>query len=207
MAKVKDNFYFDNFVECIRISREAAAKLCDIIDNYDISEIKADVDAIHEIEHRGDVKKHEMTREIVKAFITPIDRDDIIEISTCIDNVTDSIEDIVIGLYTWNITELRGDVDKFANLIVKCCEVAEKILSDLNDYKKSKTIMKHIIDLNQLEEEGDELYIQNIRRLVIESSDPILIMAWREIYRSFETVCDCCEDLADAVEAIIIANT
>lgn len=207
MAKVKDNFYFDNFVECIRISREAASKLCDIIENYDNSEIENDIAAIHEIEHRGDLKKHEMTREIVKAFITPIDRDDIIEISTCIDNVTDSIEDIVIGLYTWNIKELRGDVDKFAALIVKCCEVAEMLLSDLNDYKKSKTIMKHIIDLNQLEEEGDDLYIQNIRRIVIESSDPILIMAWREIYRSFEAVCDCCEDLADAVEAIIIANT
>ena len=35
MAKVKDNFYFQNFLECIRISGQAAEKLQDIIRNYD----------------------------------------------------------------------------------------------------------------------------------------------------------------------------
>ena len=148
-----------------------------------------------------------MTREIVKAFITPIDSNDIIRISHCIDNVTDSIEDIIIGLYTWNITELRGDVMEFAELIVSSCQAAERLLLELPDYKKSKTIMEHIVELNQLEEKGDTLYIEDIRRLSIEKAEPCTMMAWREIYRSFETVCDCCEDLADAVESIIIANT
>lgn len=207
MAKVRDSFYFQNFLESIRISKMAADKLQDIIKNYDHNSIEKDVEAIHEIEHMGDSKKHEMTREIVKAFITPIDRDDIIIISNCIDNVTDSIEDIIIGLYTWNIVNIREDVVEFAELIGSCCEAAEGLLGELQDYKKSKKIKDHIIELNRLEEKGDELYIQYIRKLSIENVDPYTVMAWREIYRSFETVCDCCEDLADAVESIIIANT
>lgn len=207
MAKSKDNFYFQNFLEGISVSKMAAVKLQDIIKNYDHSTIEKDVAAMHEIEHMGDSKKHEMTREIVKAFITPIDRDDIVKISNCIDNVTDSIEDIVIGFYTWNITTLRDDVMEFADLIVACCNSAERLLGELHDYKKSKTIMNHIIELNHLEEKGDDLYIQYIRKLSVENADPYTVMAWRELYRSFETVCDCCEDLADAVETIIIANT
>ncbi len=207
MAKAKDSFYFQNFLESIRVSKMAADKLQDIIKNYNHSVIEEDVAAIHEIEHMGDSKKHEMTREIVKAFITPIDRDDIVKISNCIDNVTDSIEDIIINLYTWNIKELRPDVVPFAELISSCCDAAEGLLGELHDYKKSQKIMNHIIELNRLEEKGDDLYIQDIRTLSIENADPYTVMAWREIYRSFETVCDCCEDLADAVEAIIIANT
>lgn len=203
----KDNLYFSNFLECVRIAQEAAQKLLEILKNYDISTIEEEMGAIHAIEHKGDEKKHEMMQELVKAFITPIDRDDIMEISHCIDNVTDSIEDILIDLYTWNIRELRPDVIPFADLVVRCCQAAERLLMELPDYKKSKSIGEHIIEINNLEEEGDRMYIQYIRNLSLENHPPAVIMAWREIYRSFENVCDCCEDVAEVIETIVIANT
>lgn len=207
MAKNKENYYFRNFLESSRISSEAADKLKDVLNHYDCGGIEADLAEIHEIERKGDDKRHEITAEIVKAFITPIDRDDIIRISQCVDNVTDAIEDIVLGLYTWNVTEIRPDAIEFADLLIRCCKTLEKLLEDFSDYKRSKTIMDSIVAINQLEEEGDRLYIRSLRRLCEEPSDFCTVMAWREIYRSFEKGYDCCEDVGDVIEAILVANT
>lgn len=207
MSSKKNSFYFDNFIECIHISREAAVRLHEILSGFDSTDIEKAIAEIHEIEHRGDSKRHELSDEIVKAFVTPIDRDDIISISQRIDSVTDAIEDIVIALYTWNVTALRDDAAQLAELLVRCCDATEKVLAELPNYKRSTTLSTAIIDVNHLEEEGDRLYLSAVRRLALEEKDALTVMAWREIYQAFETVCDCCEDVANVVEAIAIANT
>lgn len=207
MSNKKNSFYFDNFVECIQISHTAAVKLKELLTGYDAANIEQMVSEIHEIEHQGDSKRHELCDEIVKAFITPIDRDDIISISQSIDSVTDAIEDIVLDLYTWNVTVMRDDAIAFADLLIHCCEATEKVLSELPNYKRSSTLSGAVIEVNHCEEEGDKLYLSAVRRLALEEKDALTVMAWREIYQAFENVCDCCEDVANIVEAIAIANT
>ena len=203
----KDSFYFDNFVECIGISKKAVSDLKDMLTDYRNKDVKTIVDEMHKTEHLGDWKRHELVSEIVRAFITPIDRDDIMHISQSIDSVTDAAEDIALNLYTWNVTELRPDALEFADLLIRCCDAVEKMLLELPNYKKSEKLMDTIVEVNRLEEEGDKLYIGALRRLSLETKDPLTVMAWREIYQAFETVCDCCETVANVVESISIANT
>lgn len=207
MAKQKENYYFQNFIQCINISLRAADKLSEILKDFGAQTLKDEMDSIHVIEHEGDVKKHEMISELYRAFITPIEREDIVALSHAIDNVTDAIEDILICMYTWNITHMRPDVNDFMQVIVECVQCAKKLLEELPQYKKSKVIGQYIVDLNNLEEKGDVCYIQCLRKLSVQNNDTQTVMAWREIYKIFENVCDCCENVADIVEAIIIANT
>ena len=207
MSSKKNSFYFDNFVECIRISHTAAQKLKDILADFDSANIEQIVSDIHEIEHSGDLKRHELSDEIVKAFITPIDRDDIISISQAIDSVTDAIEDIVLDLYTWNVTALRPGAVEFAELLIRCCDATEQVLLELPNYKRSTKLAEVVVDVNHMEEEGDKLYITSVHQLSAEEKDALTVVAWREIYQAFETVCDCCEDVANIVETIAIANT
>ncbi len=207
MSAKKNSFYFDNFVECIGVSRKAAIKLQEIIKGFDSADIEKHVADIHEIEHEGDSKRHELQDEIVRAFVTPIDRDDLISISQSIDSVTDAIEDIVLSLYTWNVTAMRDDAAELAELLIRCCTATETVLRELPGYKRSTTLGPAVVEVNHLEEEGDRMYLAAVRRLALEEKDPLTVMAWREIYQSFETVCDCCEDVANVVEAIAIANT
>jgi len=64
-----------------------------------------------------------------------------------------------------------------------------------------------IIEINALEEEGDRLFIDSMRKLHTEEEDPIQIIAWREIYSYLEKCCDACEHVADIVESVIMKNT
>ena len=53
----------------------------------------------------------------------------------------------------------------------------------------------------------DRLFIDSMRRLHTEVTDPLEIIAWREIYNFLEKCCDACEHVADAVESVIMKNT
>ncbi len=206
MAK-KDSFYFRNFVESAEISCEAAKMLKDILCDFDVKTLSENKVKLHEIEHKGDDKRHEMTNVLVRAFITPIEREDMLKLSQYIDDVTDCIEDILIRIYINNVTSIRKDSIEFADLLIQCCAAMKDMLEEFPNFKKSKKLGEFIIEMNRLEELGDDMYVNCMRNLHTTSNDPLEIIAWREIYEFFEKCCDTCENVADIIESIAIGNT
>ncbi len=206
MAK-KDSFYFNNFVESAQVSCEAAYMLKAILSDFSMDTLEKNRVLLHEIEHKGDSKRHEMTKVLVRAFITPIERDDILRLSQYIDDVTDSIEDILIRIYINNVTSIRPDSLEFIDIVIDCCNTLKKMMEEFHNFKKSKRLSEYIIEINNLEELGDDLYVRCMRNLHTSSKDPLEIIAWREIYHFFEKCCDTCENVADIIESIVIANS
>lgn len=207
MSKKADNFYFNNFVESAEVSCEAAQMLKDVLCNFNTETLPEMKVKLHEIEHKGDDKRHEMTSALVRAFITPIEREDLLKLSQFIDDVTDSIEDILIRIYINNVTHIREDSIEFMDIVISCCSAMKEMLEEFHNFKKSKKLSEHIIEINRLEELGDDMYVECMRRLHTTSTDPLEIIAWREIYEFFEKCCDTCENVADIIESIIIGNS
>ena len=207
MAKKSDNYYFENFIQCVECGCQAAMMLEENLANFDVNRLSENLDELHKIEHDADKKKHEMMGVLVKAFITPIEREDIILLSQCIDEVTDQIEDVLIRIYINNVHTIRPEALQFTKVIIRCCKVLKEIMEEFANFKKSKTLHGLIIEINALEEEGDRLFIDSMRRLHTEVTDPLEIIAWREIYNFLEKCCDACEHVADAVESVMMKNT
>ena len=107
MSKKQDGFYFQNFMDCAECSRKAVYFLKETLEHFDASALKEKLNAMHEIEHDGDSKKHELMNTLVKAFITPIDREDLMQISQNMDDLTDKIEDVLIRIYYNHISDIR----------------------------------------------------------------------------------------------------
>jgi len=207
MARKTDNFYFNNFIESAELSCEAAEMLKTVLMDFNLKKLPEQRIELHEIEHKGDNTRHELIRKLVSAFITPIERDDLTKLSQNIDDVTDAIEDILIRIYMTNITTIRPDSIDFADLVIRCCCTMKEMLREFANFKKSKKLKELIIELNRLEEVGDEKYLNCMRNLHTSCNDPIEIIAWREIYDIFERCCDTCENVADIVEGITIGNS
>ena len=91
MAK-SDKFYFENFAASTALSQEAAVYLVNCLEKYDSDNIEHMLEEMHNIEHRADIKKHEMNAALAKAFVTPVDREDLDMLSHQIDDITDEIE-------------------------------------------------------------------------------------------------------------------
>lgn len=206
MAK-GDKFYFESFLQCTRLSKKAADYLVDCLEKYNPDDIERMISEIHEIENSADKKRHEMGDALAKAFVTPVDREDLDLLSHNLDNVTDNIEDIVQKLYINNIKEINPAAVTFAKNIVKACDGLCELMIEFENFKKSKKIQSIIIKLNDIEEECDKLYLNSMRNLMKNSEDVLITISWREIFDCFETCIDSCEYVSECVGSVIMRNT
>jgi len=207
MARKKDSYYFDTFVELVNYSCQAANLLNQIMNNFKAEELPEKMKEMHDIEHSGDQARHVMIRKLAKEFITPIEREDIMALADAIDNVTDAIEDVVMRMYMYNITSIRPQAVKMTEIIVKCCNSLKTALGEFINFRKSQNLHQFIIEVNQLEEEGDRLFTEATRDLYCNCDDFREVAAWDTTFHYLEKCCDACEDVADAIENVIMKNS
>ena len=200
--------YFSMFEKGIGISNKAAkalqAAFADSVINAD--EIKK----LKEIEHEGDRHVHESAQLISEAFITPIDRSDMMNMVDAIEALTDSIDDVANRVYMMHIVEKDVPTERMILLIVDACEHLSTMMTAFKQFKKGREKIHEIsIIVNHIEEEGDELYSGALRGLFDTENrvDAVEIIRKQGLYDSLEDALDCCEDVADILEQIIISNT
>ncbi len=207
MSKKQDQFYFDTFISCVKHACRAAEILNSAFCTFDPEALPAVLNDIHAEEHAADNEKHELMNVLAKAFITPIEREDIYTLSQNIDDMVDKIEDVLQRVYCNNITSVREDSRELCSLVAESCNEVLALITEFKNFKHSKHIGEHIVKINTLEEKGDAAYLACLRRLHTEESDPLTVFAWHELYGSFEKCMDACEHVADAVESTIMKNS
>lgn len=207
MAKSERHDYFDMMKEMAACSLKAAEMLADTLRNFQVETLKADMKQLHEVEHEGDMLKHALVKKLVKEFITPIDREDIMSIASQIDDVTDAVEDILLKIYMFDIQEIPPAAIQFAEIIRDSCHHLLLVFAHFSDFKRSKDIHSAIVEINRQEELGDDLYLNAVHELYAAATSPIYVTAWTEVYACLEKCCDTCENTADLVEQVIMKNT
>jgi len=162
---------------------------------------------MHKIEHSADQKKHEMNEALAKAFVTPVDREDLDMLSNNLDHVTDNLEEIMQKFYIYNIQYVTPSIIEFAKNLVRSCELLCALMAEFENFKRSKKIRDYIIELNDVEEECDRLYLKSMRDLTVNSKDVLTTVSWREIFECFESCADACEHVSECVRSVIMKNT
>lgn len=206
MAKRQHNYYA-MLRDLVNYSCKAANALQEFLEDYDVQRLPEWMDYMHSIEHAADQARHEMVDMLVREFITPIDREDIISLGQEIDNITDAVEDVLLRLYMFNVQLIRPDALQFVKVITACCDELVKLMAEFENYKKSSTIHDHIVEVNRLEGEGDQLYTKAIRSLYTSSYSPTEIYAWTAIFDHMEKCCDACEHTSEGVQMVMMKNS
>ncbi|MEG1584628.1 MAG: DUF47 family protein [Anaerovorax sp.] len=178
--------YFQGFVELVDYSCEAAILLDKIFHKFDTEELEETMDEMHAIEHGGDIQRSILMNKLAREFITPIERQDIIDLTEAIDNVTDTVEDVLLRLYMFNIQSIRGEGKQFTQVVVKCCNSLKHMLEEFHNFRTSQKINDLILEVNRLEEVGDDLFTKSTRSLYTESKDPLEILAWDQTLHYLE---------------------
>ena len=207
MAKKQDSFYFDNFIACAEDSCRAAEMLKGTLEDFRTEGLQERLDRLHEIEHSADMKKHDVLDHLAKEFLPPIEREDIVSLSQNIDNITDKVEDVMLRVYMNNVQEIEPGALKMTDVVIRCCEKVRDLLQVFSDFRHAKNLKEQIIEINDLEEQSDRLFMASMRKLHTECQDPLHIIAWREIYIYLERCADACEHVADTVESVVMKNS
>ena len=205
MAKA-DRFYFENFIQAADCCGKAAVYLQECLTNYDYANIKSMLENMHALEHQADGVKHEMSAALAKAFVTPLEREDMAQISANIDEVADFIEEVLQRIYVNRIQTVMPEAIQFAGMVVECCNMMKEMLAELPNFKKPKKLHEMIIALSHKEEECDQLYLKATLNAADFSTDPLTVMFWRDIYDRLEKCAEACEHVGASIETIVMKN-
>ncbi|MFT4006885.1 MAG: DUF47 family protein [Lacrimispora sp.] len=207
MARRSGGEYFSLFVDMAEVALKTQKMLTEILTDFNPDNLTDQLEELHGLESEGDRHTHELMKRVVKDFVTPIERDDIIALGRELDDITDAIEDVLIKIYMYNIRSITPEAMEMLKVVGQCCEKVYSIVKEFANFRKASTILTDIIEINRLEEQGDYLYMQAFRKLFTRDGDPLETMGWSEVYRQLEKCCDTCEHAADVIEAVIVKNT
>ena len=138
MGSKRDFNYFEAFVQLVDYSCQSAEILDTSLKRFDHQGLAEMMTNLHGIEHAADKGKHDMMNRLAREFISPIEREDIIELGQEIDNVTDSIEDVLMGIYMYNIQVIRPEALDFVDVIVQCCNALKKTMEDFKIFENPR---------------------------------------------------------------------
>jgi predicted phosphate transport protein (TIGR00153 family) len=198
----RDEAFFVMFEKAAQNALEGAEVLKDLLDHFD--DVKEKARQIEEIEHKGDTLTHEIVRKLNTTFITPIDREDILALTSSIDDVIDLIHAAATRIMLYKISEPTPQAKELGFLILKSTRELHRGVTRLST--KMDEVFEHCVEVNSLENEADRVCRDAIAQLFDQEKDPIYILKWKEIYETLETATDRCEDAANVLEGVALKN-
>ncbi len=176
----------------------------DLLNDY--TNIEQKIKNIKDLEHEGDILTHEIFDKLNRTFITPIDREDIHQLTSEVDDVLDYILATADRLQLYKIKKPTPETLKLTEVLIAAIEILGKAVNSLKDPKRSRRTLDYCVEINRLENEGDLLHKAAIAELFSDGKDAVEIIKWNDIYDHLESAIDMCEDVADTVEGIVVKN-
>lgn len=205
--KEKNFNYYDEFIKNANIAIEISTILKKHAENYDINNSTEIEEKVHKLENDADKNLHETIDYLVKDFLPPIEREDIVLLVNKIDDIIDYLDEIAINFNILNIVVLRDNFLEFMELFNKVSVLLKEMLESFKDKKKHEEVYKYLIEINNIEENGDRLYEKAIKNLFTNEKDPIEIIKWKTIYNTLENGIDSFESVANTIGEIVLKNT
>lgn len=205
LGKNKEPNYFEILYQMAECSYRAATQLDEMIHNYVDVTRKADI--VHNTEHEADNLLHNLVQELNAAFITPIDREDLIAIGNGIDTITDTVEDVANLFDMYTIKRVEREAMDMSEVATSICKALMEAVQEFEVFRSSKKLNNLVIEVNRLEEKGDVLHRSTMKNLFNNPNIPdIDKVKWKDIYDNLERIFDMCEDVADALEGTAVKN-
>ncbi len=198
----RDQEFFVIFEKASQNILDGAELLKELLDNFD--DVKEKARQIEEIEHKGDTFTHELVKKLNTTFITPIDREDILNLASAIDDVIDLIHAAATRLTLYKVAEVTPQAKELGFLILKSTRELHRGISRLST--QMSEVYEHCVEVNSLENEADRVCRDAIAYLFEHEKDPITVLKWKEIYETLETATDRAEDAANVLESVALKN-
>ena len=199
----REKKFFDLLVVEADAVLKGAETLHELIENY--TDLEAKKNKITEIEHQADDVVHLIFEKLNETFITPIDREDISGLASALDNILDHIHGAVRRLFLYKIASPDETMARFTDTLLKACTEVNLSVKDMEKMKNPKKIEERCVEVNRLENVGDEILNYGVVKL-FETKEPKDVIKLKEIYEFMESAIDRCEDAVNVISDIVIKN-
>ncbi|HVS29027.1 MAG TPA: DUF47 family protein [Solirubrobacteraceae bacterium] len=154
-------------------------------------------------EQEGDRITHDIVHRLNQTFVTPIDRDDIYELASVLDDIVDYTEEVADYLGLYKIEAPMEQAQRLAEVLLQSCRQVAGAIPRLRNFKP---INHYTVEINRLENEGDRITREAIASLFEGGIDPMVVIRWKDIFERLEAAIDSTERTANILEGIVIKN-
>jgi predicted phosphate transport protein (TIGR00153 family) len=181
---------------------ERAARLLDeMLEEY--PERRGLAQDILTCEQDGDKLTHEIIRRLNQTFVTPIDREDILQLASALDDIVDYTEEVADYLGLYRIEAPMVQAQRLAGVLR---EATRQIAEAIPEVRGFKDISQHTVEVHRLENEADRIVREAIASLFEVGIDPMVVIRWKDIFERLENAIDSTEKAAYILEGIVIKN-
>ncbi len=197
----KEEDFFLLFRRQAVLVREACDQLHDMMEHFDRLEERTK--AIKDTEHRADLVTHEIFERLNRTFITPLEREDIHALASGLDDVIDAAEAIASRVVLFGIQKSTPEAVKLTAILRDC---GRQIEQAVNNLQNMQNLMSFTIEINRLENEADGISRQVVADLFSGRHEILDVLRWKELFGRLESAADQCEDVANAIESIVLKS-
>jgi predicted phosphate transport protein (TIGR00153 family) len=194
--------FFDLYNRAAANTVAISQRLVDLLDAFPDG-TDAILRDVKELEHEGDRLTHELVDLLNRTFVTPFDRDDMYRLAAALDDVCDHVDEAAGKIVGFGVREIREPARGQALVIHRAAGKLSEAVQRLEGFKDSR---RQLIELRELEDEGDRLAHEGISGLFSDGADPLSVIRWKDIHERLEEAVDACENAADVLEAILVKN-
>jgi predicted phosphate transport protein (TIGR00153 family) len=195
----KDGRFFDDFIAIAQEVQTGARVLVQMLSTEPPRWELAD--ELKRLEHHCDSIAHDSLSRLNQTFVTPLDREDIHALALSLDDVMDMIDAAGGCVRLYEVTRMRAGARALADNLQLC---SDQILLAMRKLESRKGLDEHVVEINRLENEADQIHREAISSLFREEANPIEVMKWKEILDLLERATDDCEDVANLVESVLM---
>ena len=163
--------------------------------------------AIDRAETAADRITHDTVSQLHKTFITPLDRDEIHQLITRMDDILDLTQDVGQSIALYDIQRATPEAIKLAEITLSCCERVRSAVQLLPSMDNAATILQTCHEIDRLESEADFVMRTAMSKLFRDEPDVRQLIKLKAIYELLETITDRCEDVANILEGIVLENS
>jgi predicted phosphate transport protein (TIGR00153 family) len=200
----REEKFFDLFQASAQNVVESARRLKEMVDDWE--NIEGSLDEITALEHKGDTITHEIMARLHRTFITPFDREDIVQLAHSLDDIIDFIHAAADSMILYRVSRPGARAKELAEIIVQAAEEVERVMPNLRKRIVLSQVLKRCVEINRLENVADRVYRSAMAELFSDSADMADVIKWREIYAHMESATDRCEDVANVLEGVAIKH-
>jgi len=197
----EDSGLFELFERAGANLHEAAGLLSEMLGNFPDSTHLAG--EIRDREHDGDQITHELIDRMNKTFVTPIEREDVLQLASALDDIVDYTEEVAdfLGLYG-----IEAPMDQALQLAGILTSATAELAAALPMLRGFRDIRPQVVEIHRLENEGDRIVREAIASLFQPGIDPVAVIRWKDIFERLEQAIDSTERAAYILEGILIKN-
>jgi predicted phosphate transport protein (TIGR00153 family) len=200
----KEGRFFDLFNEHAGLVLQGAIELNAFFD--DMGHREAHAQNVNSLEKKADKVTHETIQLLHQTFVTPLDRDDIHKLISSMDDILDLMEDVAECVVLYDVREVTDAARKLAEIGVNCAEKVKTAVGMLANLDNSQAILRLCNEIDQLESEADRVMRSAMSKLFRDEPDTRQLIKLKAVYELLESITDCCEDVANVIEGIVLEN-